>query len=66
MSAETVTPEDPTMPLTIRVPKSLLDRAEAIASESELSSVVSKLDVIRLAIEKGLPIAAEMMSVKPD
>lgn len=52
--------DDITVPIAIRIPKPLIDRAETIAK----GRVLSKLDIIRLAIEQGLPVVAEMMGAE--
>ena len=56
-------PENVTLPISIRVPKSLVDRADEISSAN---TVLTRLDILRMAIEKGLPMVAEMLGDKTE
>ena len=55
-------PENVTIPISIRVPKSLVDQADEISSTN---TVLTRLDILRMAIDKGLPLVADMLGGSP-
>ena len=49
-----------TIPISIRVPKRLIVYADDIAAAN---AVLTRLDILRISIDKGLPLVADMLGV---